>query len=137
MKMENGFGMMRGQPVNAKEIEDLLGKVTQGEWGVTPPENEYLTTATRGNLGEIYADGRTVCSFGYGEDESHYNACGEPPSVHDATLIALAPSLARRVVAAEKLVEALDQHLQKGDSIMDADEKIIDHLIAAYREASK
>lgn len=53
----------------------------------------------------------------------------EPLMFHELHLAALAPSLARRVIAAEKLVEALE-NVPLGDGP-------IAQLVTAYREASK
>lgn len=104
--------------MTAEQLEELLGKVTQGEWeandkGIHPhpyicgPETEF----------EFGFDRPIICYV-----TGHNNQ-------NNITLIALAPSLARRVIAAEKLVEALAE-LPLGDGPLA-------QLVSAYREACK
>ena len=75
--------------MTAEQLEELLGKVTQGEWRVA-----YERGATN-----IYAGRESIMG-----DETYYPWV--PENLNDWELIALAPSLARKVIAAEKLVEA-------------------------------
>ena len=124
--------------MTAEQLEELLGKVTQGNWRV-----EQDTTLIWGHcdpedssdrgMGYPVAECRItpISSWAKGPDSD----AGEA----NATLIALTPSLARRVIAAEKLVEA-------GNTMADAIEAgnpfsghvgEWDEALTAYREASK
>lgn len=80
--------------MTAEQLEELLGKVTQGEWEVVaPPDGIWPPRVFSGSLIICMVDNSDA-----DQDEKQDNA----------TLIAIAPSLARRVIAAEKLVEALE-----------------------------
>jgi hypothetical protein len=92
--------------MTAEQLEELLGKVSQGDW----------RKASDGV--HIIAHNPFVCSAALSKNIKA-----------DTRLIALAPSLARRVLAAEKLVEALEE-LPLGDGPLA-------QLVTAYREASK
>ena len=107
--------------MTAEQLEELLGKVTQGEWQLgTWGDNVFAV------LGEKWT---SVCRIKR-DDEPVGNSIDH----HDATLIALAPSLARRVIAAEKLVEALTA-IADGDG--DDYSRLARAALTAYREASK
>lgn len=87
--------------MTAEQLEELLGKVTP-DWCVySEPEVGLEPSLFAGRVGEV----------GFGPIE--------PLQGYDLMLASIAPSLARRVLAAEKLVEAL-----KG-------------MIEAYREPDK
>lgn len=97
----------------AKQLEDLLGKVTR-----------WWEIGAFGSTGHVVIDNNQnpicVC-LNDDEDDTH------------ATLIALSPSLARRVVAAEKLAEALDNALSQDDDHW----ALCRAALAAYHEAIK
>lgn len=136
--------------MTAEQLEELLGKVTQGEWDVqgdTLQDTEefyiYADKVVDGYT-PIIAEGLGAGDYMKGSGEAYYNA----------TLIALAPSLARRVLAAEKLVEALGTvrdyvsdakdgalFYDNGDSVSytmaSEDLDRIDASLTSYREASK
>lgn len=89
--------------MTTQELEKLLAEVTQGEWYTNT--NDYGTSNTGGAYVGVYSeDGATIthvlCRDKAGTGGSH-------PYAPNARLIAMAPTLARRVIAAEKLVEAL------------------------------
>lgn len=99
-----------GAPMTTEQLVELLGKVTQGEWKAYP-------VAERCN--ETFME---VPSIGYDGELCE----------HDATLIALAPSLARRVIAAERMATAFEHRIRGADN---ATECLMS--IHTYREASK
>ena len=101
--------------MTAEQLEELMGKVTQGDWRVS----ERGTNTVKGGLGEriAYPDPADLT-------ESEIAA--------NATLIALAPSLACRVLAAEKLVEAVEIYLTGSTGHRD-----LARAANAYRDASK
>lgn len=89
--------------MNAQELEKLLADVTPGEWDTNT--HDYGTSNTGGAYVGVYSeDGATIthvlCRDRAGTGGAHHYA-------PNARLIALAPTLARRVIAAEKLAEAL------------------------------
>lgn len=80
--------------MTAQELEKLLAEVTPGEWIV----------GLYGELTAVVRDGRLVASSG-GYSDGREGTRAE--NIANASLIAMAPTLARRVIAAEKLAEAL------------------------------
>jgi len=91
--------------MTAEQLEELLGKVTPGEWRV-----EKETTLI---LGSCSADDTSTLGMGYPVAECRISplsswAKGPNPDEGEANarLIAMAPELARKVIAAEKLVKA-------------------------------
>lgn len=102
--------------MTAEQLEELLGKVTQGDWRVG-----YERGVTK-----IYAGRESIMG-----DETYYPWV--PENMNDWELIALAPSLARRVIAAEKLVDALDDALSQYDDHW----ALCRAALTAYREAIK
>lgn len=115
--------------MNAEQLEELLGKVTPEPWNVSTPVDgaPEFRVIQHGEHGHSDC-GRYFCTSGQ-------------TSADDAALIALAPSLARRVIAAEKLVEALDMfviHYPRGiNPDLDDAASNARSAITAYREASK
>ena len=113
--------------MTAEQLEELLGKVTPEPWNVSTPVDgaPEFRVIQHGEYGHSDC-GRYFCTSGQ-------------TSADDAALIALAPSLARRVLAAEKLVEAAERVLlAKPGSFADAEYRLdLDISISAYREASK
>lgn len=88
-----------------EELKDLLGKVTKGEW-VAYPSSEY--------------EGLFV------ESENGYlsdSICGDIGSENDATLIALAPTLAAEVVRLrEALADIAGRHIPDQPAAYGGDE---------------
>lgn len=84
------------------DLEKLLAEVTPGEWRNSGPATASVNTF------HVRSDNGLRASV-YGR-----NARAE------ADLIAMAPALARKVIAAEKLVEALRLVMQHG-TIMDSE----------------
>lgn len=110
--------------MTAEQLEELLGKVTQGDWAITgQPDKVCAEGYTKQGAAKVIVEVR---------DKSWMTATEQ---ASNATLIALAPSLARRVLAAEKLVEALERVLCY--SLCAADRRMINAALTAYREASK
>ena len=103
--------------MTAEQLEELLGKVTQGEWRASPGHEQQNGQRYWQIENEYDAIMQNQFCWAQGSHEAN------------ARLIALAPSLARRVIAAEKLVEALCE-VPLGDGA-------IGQLVTAYREASK
>ncbi len=84
--------------MTAKELEKLLAEVTPGEW-VDDFDDGYL--------------GQTTDDYGFENPQQHIVRVdeiilAECDNIANARLIAMAPTLARRVIAAEKLVKALE-----------------------------
>lgn len=103
--------------MTAEQLEELLGKVTQGPWLAWQPRGDESVPVRTDGLGITIA-------------YVHQGAITNAKT--NARLIALAPSLARRVLAAEKLVEALEWLAYgKGKPVSASD------AITAYRDASK
>ena len=76
--------------MTAEQLKELLGKVTQGEW---------------------YIDGGEVTSDSLHEMDCVVNCVYGP--AENATLIALAPQLARRVITAENRISKLESLVAK------------------------
>lgn len=89
--------------MNAKELEKLLAEVTPGEWGADT--DDYGTSNTGGHYVGVYNEDRATLVHVLCRDMTGNS--GDYPYAPNARLIALAPALARRVIAAEKLVGAL------------------------------
>ena len=109
--------------MTAEQLKELLGKVTQGE---------------------RYIDGGEVTSDSLHEMDCVVNCVYGP--AENATLIALAPQLARRVIAAEKLVDAAKSILDSYGFTSDGNDgyrevetthiAAMDHVLTEY-EATK
>lgn len=84
--------------MNTEELRKLLDEATPGPWVVVPDK----TAAQVQGYPCIYANDYTIVGTEgmYGEIEKDFA---------NARLIAMAPTLARKVIAAEKLAEALRQ----------------------------
>lgn len=128
--------------MTAEQLEGLLEKVTQGEWAT---QQTVIHGKSYGGLWvECKDPDQLICLSGSGGAKS-YTRCIVGTQDHDdsdanAALIALAPSLARRVICAEKLVEALDnlRELVTQDIGKQLEaEAELDATLTAYREASK
>lgn len=103
--------------ITAKKLEKLLGKIIEKKW-------RYDTTG-----GELVGNLRTcVHAHVWGPDLS-ISTCQSPNPVADMKLIAMAPDLARIVIAAEKLVGFLEENYYNSEDVMS--------MAAAYREAFK
>lgn len=111
--------------MTAEQLEELLGKVTPGEWEEVTPDGGIWPP-------RVFSGTKIVCMVDNSDvvhEERHANA----------TLIAMAPDLARRVIAAERLVEAAERVLlARPGSLSDAEYRLdLDTALTAYREASK
>ena len=95
--------------MNSEQLKDLLEKVTQGDWETSEDCLGYW----------ISVEGDRVACAEASHDEAPINA----------KLIALAPSLARRVLAADKLVEALTR------IAYDTPDRLQSNVFAYEREA--
>lgn len=93
------------------ELKELLGKVTHGEWVWYGPEYGGEYDSNEGGLGGLYSGDVEICHFG--DNTNYYNSCGKPPSDANATLIAIAPQLARRVITAENRISKLESLVAK------------------------
>ena len=122
--------------MTAEQLEELLGKVTQGEW-----KRYGSSVKANGSCDTVSCS--VLIGLAHVHDTEQYDDEGRCFMLsgsrdENATLIALAPSLARRVIAAEKLVEALDwciEVLQNNNHDLTALQAI--KALHAYREASK
>ena len=84
--------------MTAQELEALLAEVTPGAWHIDP-DDRFEVLAEDGA-----AD--PWCIAGAHRSVGHIE--GDNQSAANARLIAMAPDLARKVLAAEKLVESLE-----------------------------
>lgn len=113
--------------MTAEQIEELLGKVTQGEWAITgQPDKVCAEGYTKQGAAKVIVEVREKAWMQASEQFAN------------ATLISLAPSFARRVIAAEKLVKATDDLLNDifgGKECVDISDA--EDALTAYREASK
>lgn len=109
-----------------EKLEELLGKITQGEWAITgQPDKVCAEGYTKQGAARVIVQ----------VQERAWMPAAE--QFANAELIALAPSLARRVIAAENMAAALDAYCcvrpiyfgDHGITLFAARE--------AYREASK
>jgi hypothetical protein len=110
--------------MTAEQLEELLGKVTQGEWrkGTTLNDLDEVATSIMKPKGEV------ICVVDEDTEENEANG----------RLIALAPSLARKVIAAERMAEALKDLIDYcGSSQMGCSTWDEEAALTAYREASK
>lgn len=135
--------------MTAEQLEELLGKVTPGEWrGHNMVHSDQERQMTAEEIGEYVCNSvklgdptRFLFVSGKHSDGEDCDIChtgNGPRGPANTALIALAPSLARRVIAAEKLVEALDwciEVLQNNNHDLTALQAI--KALHAYREASK
>lgn len=110
-----------------EQLSELLERVTPGDWVFDPPRENGT------HQGGFWSGINVVCTFG--DSETYYPTEGDPPNEHDAELIALAPSLARRVLAAEKLVKALWDIEDSPDNEYTDNCMISRKAIAYYRAA--
>ena len=85
-----------GPEMTTDELKELIGKVTQGEWAITgQPDKVCAEGYNKQGAAKVIVDVQEKAWIPASEQFAN------------ADLIALAPSLARRVIAADKLVEAL------------------------------
>lgn len=109
--------------MTAERLEELLGKVTKGEWSIpAQPDKVCAEGYTKQGAAKVIVEVREKAWMPASEQFAN------------ATLIALAPSIARRVLAAEKLVEALAGYANSGSRLEPDD---LWQYLNAYREASK
>ena len=114
--------------MTAEQLEELLADVTQGEWEVVAPQDGIWPP-------RVFSGSRIICMVDNSDatqDEKQSNA----------TLIALAPELARCVIAAEnaeqRLIDAASDYLKKQYGIGSLSNPIDrERIFTAYREASK
>lgn len=107
--------------MTAEQLEELMGKVTQGEW--------------RSSSGHTQQNGQM-----YWQVENEYDAImqnqfcwAQGDHAANATLIALAPTLARKVITAERIIKAIrGVHL---DFFSDDDADEYRDAIAAWESA--
>jgi len=81
-----------GDEMTGADLEKLLADATPGEWSLHGPVYNRTVGADEVNR---------ICFLAHG------NGLNDDRDIANARLIALAPTLARRVIAAEKLAEAL------------------------------
>lgn len=107
--------------MTAEQLEELLAKVTHRDWEYDVDDDDGI---------------HVVHARVYGP-YVHISTSEPKLRENDMRLIALDPSLARRVIAAEGLVEALEECMPEiQDHAYDA-YNILPPLITAYREAIK
>lgn len=97
--------------IDIKHLESLLERVTPGEWYEQSGELE-TSRVVRNKDGVALA---VVHSYGNGYGP------GRPDRDANAELMAMSKSLARRVIAAEKLAEALREMMEvdeRGDDLV-------------------
>lgn len=97
----------RTNPMTAEQLEELMGKVTPGPWWTDAQydgrEMGCSIIAARTDCGPLPGNPtRGMVAWSSAICKTDARRCES-----NARLIALAPSLARRVIDAEKLVEAL------------------------------
>lgn len=114
--------------VTAQDLEKLLAEVTQGEWVADDLGGMTVTTSAE------CLPARRTDGYGCGNDficdlnDGEYHEYSSPEEQQaNATLIALAPSLARRAIAAEKLAEAASVVLERGYVSPSIEEERGDH----------
>lgn len=103
--------------IDIKQLEGLLERVTPGEWIYRPREDDYWGIVRVAN-GCNFSGYDLVCQakdHRYLSDDylSQCRSENRDPWEYNARLISLAPALARRVIAAEKLAEALGEMLSE------------------------
>lgn len=81
--------------MNVAELERLLTQITQGPWSVPGQPDKVCAEG-------YTAQGRTKTIA----DCEHRSWMGELDAAANAELIAMAPALARRVIAAERMADA-------------------------------
>lgn len=106
--------------MTAEQLEELLGKVTPGEW-------------VDDDTHSLFSGRKLVCIVADEESNNYGGNFESGEAESNLILIALAPALARRVVAAEKLVERIDEILDYNRAPWYA----VHEALTAYREASK
>ena len=116
--------------MTAEQLEELMGKVTQGEW-----KRYGSSVKANGSCDTVSCS--VLIGLAHVHDTEQYDDEGRCFMLsgsrdENATLIALAPSLARRVIAAEKLVREV-RHYTYGNAPLHS----LRSALTAYREASK
>ncbi len=118
--------------MTAEQLEELLGKVTPGPWWTDARydgrEMGCSIIAARTDCGPLPGNPtRGMVAWSSAICNTDARRCES-----NATLIALAPSLARRVIAAEKLVREV-RHYTYGNAPLHS----LRSALTAYLEASK
>lgn len=115
--------------MTAEKLEELLKKATQGPWKV---RDGFMIDEL--HIAPVKVNGKRKPEIGkwaeIAEVPTHYVRRGDGKA--NATLIALAPSLARRVIAAEKLAEAVEYDLSCWPDTMASS---LRQALTAYRKA--
>ena len=110
---------MTAHNITAAELEKLLAEVTPGEWEAFPGHEQQNGQRYWQIQNEYDAIMQNQFCWAQGSHESN------------ARLIAMAPTLARKVIAAEKLVEALTAEIAGLTAALDAERTGADDLAIA------